>query len=152
MGRCSLSGYQHKGLTEALTPGPGSQGLLQRVCMTHSSLHLDVCASPHQKRGIQSGKNVAINNLIKKLFRNMAEGEHAWITEVRASVSLGAFVHAENVILEWVSLEVQTKQRFYREGDTLLLTTCSPFAHFLAEHSRALSLDGVCPLLVCFCV
>lgn len=82
-------------------------------------------------------------------------GAHASIAEVRAPISDGAFIHAENVTLAWTSLEVRTYEQFSafpQKVTRCSLTTCSPLSRLLVEHSRALSLDEVCSLLVLSCV
>lgn len=89
---------------------PGSQDLLvRRADMSHACVHLDICAAPHQKMGVQSDPNVAgvtINKL--RNFQEHRERGCAQIMEAGASVSLGI-----SYSQRMSSLEVQGLWRFH---------------------------------------
>ena len=70
-------------------------------------------------------------HFFKEIIQEHSEGEHAWRTAVRASSSVGIFLHAESVVIGWASLKVQMIPSFYREGDS----ACSLLARPLAERS-----------------
>lgn len=112
----------------------------QCVGIVPSYMHVHTHAIP--KKDIQNDKNMA--GVIITWLRKIA----AWIKEVRVSVSLGNIIYIENTMLEWVALEVQTILDSWWNGDIFFLNTCSPFAHFLVEQSRALSWGG-CVLFGC---